>query len=156
MYKIYKNYMPKEEWNRILGLVPIVCIELVLRDENYFLLAKRNQEPEKNKFSITGGTILRGESINEAIRRQARRELGINVRNFKFRGVRQFYGKPSKDKSEYYAISLIYEIPSKRSIEIKLNEEHSEYKWFNKLDNTISKYSKEIIGIVKRKNGMEE
>ncbi len=48
--------------------------------EGRALLIKRGSEPLKDQWSIPGGTLELGESIQEGVRRELLEETGIDVR----------------------------------------------------------------------------
>lgn len=146
--KIHKEYMNKRQWKKILETSPIVCVELVFKNNGKYLFIKRKQKPDKGLYAIPGGTILRGETILEALKRKAQEEVGISIKEYKFRGIEMFYGNESEVGTDYYAVSLIYEIPT------KCYTDKAEDKWLKVPDNTVAKYSKKIISIVE--NGMEK
>ena len=67
---------PKREYPQ----APVVGVGGVVIHEGRALLIKRGSEPLKNQWSIPGGTLELGESIQEGVRRELREETGIEVR----------------------------------------------------------------------------
>jgi 8-oxo-dGTP diphosphatase len=59
---------------------PVVGVGGVVIHEGRALLIKRGSEPLKDQWSIPGGTLELGESIQEGVRRELREETGIEVR----------------------------------------------------------------------------
>jgi ADP-ribose pyrophosphatase YjhB (NUDIX family) len=72
-------WLPKEEYDRIFSLVPRLTVEVVIADARGVLLAERDLEPNIGAWHLPGGTVYWGEPVVEAVRRQAREELGIGV-----------------------------------------------------------------------------
>ncbi len=60
-------------------LMPIFCVDLVVYRGNTVLLCKRLNEPVKGKWYFPGGRLYKDETINTAVDRIARIELGITV-----------------------------------------------------------------------------
>jgi 8-oxo-dGTP diphosphatase len=67
---------PKREYPQ----APVVGVGGVVIHEGRALLIKRGSEPLKDQWSIPGGTLELGESIQEGVRRELREETGLDVR----------------------------------------------------------------------------
>jgi len=59
---------------------PIVSVGAVVIRDCSVLLVKRDQEPSKGLWSIPGGVIELGESLEHAVQREVREETGIDVK----------------------------------------------------------------------------
>jgi hypothetical protein len=74
------GWLPKPEYDAIFSRVPRLCVEVVIVDrERGVLLSLRDIPPNVGAWHIPGGTVLFGESLATAVRRVARRELGVSV-----------------------------------------------------------------------------
>ncbi|MGF3522524.1 MAG: NUDIX hydrolase [Candidatus Bathyarchaeia archaeon] len=58
---------------------PIVGVGIVILKDGKLLLAKRGNEPAKGKWSIPGGVVELGESLEAAVAREAKEETGLEV-----------------------------------------------------------------------------
>lgn len=58
---------------------PIVGVGIVILQDGKLLLAKRGNEPAKGKWSIPGGVVELGESLEAAVVREAKEETGLDV-----------------------------------------------------------------------------
>ena len=58
---------------------PIVGVGAVVLDGGRVLLVKRAHEPLKGEWSVPGGTVDVGETLEEAIRREVREETCLEV-----------------------------------------------------------------------------
>jgi 8-oxo-dGTP diphosphatase len=58
---------------------PIVGVGAILIDGDRVLLIRRGQEPLKGEWSLPGGVVELGESLEEAIRREVEEETGLRV-----------------------------------------------------------------------------
>ena len=56
---------------------PIVGVAAVIFQENAVLLAKRNQEPAKGQWSLPGGVVELGETLEEALKREIFEEVSV-------------------------------------------------------------------------------
>jgi 8-oxo-dGTP diphosphatase len=58
---------------------PIVGVGAVIVDGNRVLLVRRGQEPMKGEWSIPGGALELGETLEAAVRREVVEETGLSV-----------------------------------------------------------------------------
>jgi len=59
---------------------PVVGVGGVVIEEGRALLIRRGSEPLKGQWSIPGGTLELGESLQEGVARELREETGLEVR----------------------------------------------------------------------------
>ena len=65
---------------------PAVAAGLIVEDADRVLLLRRSHEPRKGSFGFPGGFVDEGESLEEAIAREAREETGLEVEAVAFLG----------------------------------------------------------------------
>ena len=58
---------------------PIVAAAALIHDEGRLLLVKRKNEPSKGLWSAPGGVVELGERIEDAVKREAREETGMEI-----------------------------------------------------------------------------
>ena len=90
---------------------PIPTIDIILSEHsniNKVLLIKRNKEPFKDYFSLPGGFVNEGETVEEAVRREAEEELLVKVEPIDILGV---YSDPNRDpRGHIMSITFIVKI----------------------------------------------
>lgn len=59
---------------------PIVGVGAVVVDQGRVLLVQRGREPSKGKWSLPGGMLELGESLEEGVRREVAEETGLEVK----------------------------------------------------------------------------
>ncbi len=59
---------------------PVVGVGGVIIDKGRALLIRRGSEPLRGEWSIPGGTLELGESLQEGVARELREETGLDVR----------------------------------------------------------------------------
>jgi 8-oxo-dGTP diphosphatase len=59
---------------------PVIGVGGVIVDRGRTVLIRRGTEPLRGEWSIPGGTIEIGETLEEAVRRELREETGLEVR----------------------------------------------------------------------------
>lgn len=71
--------IPPEKYRIIARNVPIVSVDLLVHHNGGLVLGKRLNEPAKGEWFVPGGTVLKGETLVDAVHRVAKAELGSDV-----------------------------------------------------------------------------
>ena len=130
--------LPLDVYKEIYLKVPRLAVELLIKNQNGVLWVKRNIPPGQGLWYIPGGTVLLDESIEDALKRIGREELGVEVEIIGFIKVLDWY--KSKDVTGH-PISLVHEVRIVNG-EIKLDNQSSEYRYFEGLpENSMDAYS---------------
>jgi mutator protein MutT len=58
---------------------PIVGVGAIVLDGDRVLLVKRAHEPLKGEWSVPGGAVEVGETLEDAVRREVREETGLDI-----------------------------------------------------------------------------
>lgn len=134
--------IPSKLYKRIVESVPIVCVDVILRYKDKYLLVFRNNEPLKDKWWLVGGRALKGERTIDTAKRKVREETGLTATKFKMRGVyedsypRSAWGVPTS------SVSIVYEAQVK-VFKPKLDKTSSSISAMKKLpDRFIKHYEK--------------
>lgn len=130
-----KNHpFTKEEFESIYSKVPRLTIEIVLESERGILLSKRSIEPCKGQWHLPGGTVFFGESLKDAVKRVASRELNIEVCAVTQIGVIEY---PSHYLNGMDApVGIVFMVNDYSGIP-KENPEASKLGWFTTLPENI-------------------
>lgn len=75
-----------QEFQEIYSKVPRLCVELIVQHQGGMILTKRSIPPYEGMWHIPGGTVLFGETVDQAVDRVADDELGIKVEIKRFVG----------------------------------------------------------------------
>jgi 8-oxo-dGTP diphosphatase len=78
--KPLQGRFPKLASSREYPERPVVGVGGVIIDNGRALLIRRGSEPLRGEWSIPGGTLELGESLEEGVRRELREETGLAVR----------------------------------------------------------------------------
>jgi len=97
-------------------------------DESYLVL-KRSLKKDfaAGAWECVTGRVDQGEGFEDALRREVREELGIEVDLLFIIGTTHFHRGVERPENEL--LGVVYCCSSPRSEEIRLSHEHSEYQW---------------------------
>lgn len=131
--------LSQEDFESIYSRVPRLCVEVIYyTPEKGVLLTRRAIEPWKGLWHTPGGTVFYKETLEDAIKRIAKKELGIDIIVDKFLGAIEF------NNGSTHAVSVAILVKS-MSETINLNEEASEYAFFKTLPENIIQDEKEFL-----------
>ncbi len=124
-----------QEFGEIVRAVPLVSIDLIVRDEHgHVLVGCRQNEPAKDTFFVPGGRIRKDETIAAAFQRIMTNELGVSsdINEARFVGVfEHFYPTNFREDHGYgtHYVVLAYELTLARALAIKPDNQHSVMQW---------------------------
>ncbi len=127
---------------------PVLTTDGILLEKGGVLLTKRKKPPYSGFWTLPGGHVDYGETVEKAIKREMKEELDVPVKIKKLFGV---YSNPRRDP-RYHTASVIY-LVEKIKGEIRLNEEASEFKYFSlkNLPKKIGFDHRKILNDLKKK-----
>ncbi|MFH2021036.1 MAG: NUDIX hydrolase [archaeon] len=96
---------------------------LIKCSEKYLFVLRSEEEDYPNTWCLPGGKIEDGEADHDTIIREVKEETGINANQVKLKDI--FYVRyPDVD-----FIYHVFECDLEEMPEVKLNNEHSDFKW---------------------------
>lgn len=127
-------------YKRIKEVMPIFCVDVaVINDSGKVLLLKRTNDPAKGEDWVAGGRVLKGEPMVKAARRKLLQETGIVCDNIAFAGVIDAL-------FEEVHMPVVVFVAKYGMGAVKLDSQHSSYKWVDIKDITINKgYHKYLV-----------
>jgi len=149
---LYPNLIDNDLYSKILYNVPIVTVDIIIYDKSgtNILLFKRKNEPIKDVYYTIGGRIMKNESLNNASQRKLKEEIGVTNVNLTYCGViEEIFPNSMYDKISSHCINFLYKyvLDDYNNVEIKLDCQHSEYKWFSIQDKELHPYITKKIDI---------
>ncbi len=74
--------LPLPQFKKIVQDTVLIALDLiVINSKNEVLLGKRKNSPAKGYLFVPGGRVLRGESLEQALSRISKSEIGVELRN---------------------------------------------------------------------------
>ena len=106
------NIIPEKEYRKIVGLVPLVCVDVVLAYRGKYILVKRATEPLKGLWWVVGGRLRKGETTRLAAKRKVWEEVGLHAKHLRLLGVYEesyptsAWGVPTSSVSVVYSAEV--------------------------------------------------
>jgi ADP-ribose pyrophosphatase YjhB (NUDIX family) len=132
--------LPEKLFNKIYSLVPRLALDIIIKNKDGIVLAKRDIPKCKGMWHIPGGTLMLGESIDKNVKRIAKYETGLNVEIFRLIGVKEY----TKKSSFFKTISIVY-LTNPISGNLKGNNDGKNVKFFKKIPKNFIKEQKDIF-----------
>lgn len=130
--------------------MPIPCVDIVIKQNGKILMGKRTNKPVKGFWWFPGGRINKGETLEEAAIRKIKQEIGIDVKKVKQLGVEETIFKNDGPFGwTTHTINIVFLVEFKKDEKIILDEQHSEFKWFLKIEKDFHSYLKKFIKLAK-------
>jgi GDP-mannose mannosyl hydrolase len=133
-----KDEIPQKLYDHITRLVPIASVEAMIVENKCFLFLRRNNKPAKGEWWFPGGRIRRGESLEQTLRREIKEETGLELSFYKLINVY------SRVFPERHDIAIAYLCECEKG-NVKVNGEHSEYRYFKTAPEGLHPYMLEVI-----------
>ncbi len=82
-----------KHFKEIYSRVSRMCVDVIVGTPRGIVLTLRDIEPWKGQWHIPGGTVMYTESVEHAVKRVAKEELGVNVVINKLGGYTEYLGE---------------------------------------------------------------
>ncbi len=115
---------------------PVVGIGAIILRKGKILLEKRANEPARGQWTIPGGVVEVGESLEHALRRETREETGLEVESSSLVDVVDQVHLDQKGKIEYHYVIIDYCVKAKGKP--KAASDAEEIRWVSLKD--VEKY----------------
>ena len=128
--------IPDHLYREIISVIPIVCVDIVIRNEaGKVLLVLRQNEPLKDQWWLVGGRMQSGESARQACIRKTFEETALKIDELQFLGFYEdVFDKNSLNVAKpYHTLSLVFETRVSTKQVIQLDAQHSDWAWFDAL-----------------------
>jgi 8-oxo-dGTP diphosphatase len=107
---------------------PIPTIDAIIHNEkNQILLIKRKNNPFMNHLSLPGGFINHGEKVEDALKREVKEEVSLDIEPLEILGV---YSDPSRDPRDHI-MSIAFICLTVDNLKGEAGDDASEIYWKN-------------------------
>jgi len=87
---------------------PILGVGALIFRDDCILLAERGKEPLKGYWSLPGGVVEVGETLDQAIRREVREETGLDVEVVEVLEIFERIMRDAEGRPEYHYVLIDY------------------------------------------------
>lgn len=137
-----------EEFKAIYSRVPRLCVDLVIQNKKGVLLTLRIKNGYEKQWHLPGGTVYYRELVEDAVKRVAEEELGIEVSIEKFHGYLEYLSE-KKERGFGYTITLVF-ICTPKNIEFNLDDQVEKIDFFAiPPENTIQEQKELLTNLFK-------
>lgn len=135
------SFVPDDVYSQALDALVVCCADAAVMCEGKWLIAKRAWEPQPDWWVI-GGRMRKGERIEQALRRNLRRELKLDIPEERLLGVIGYYNliwdkraqKPAENGCHMFSITSIAELTPAEKEQLILNEEYVDFRWVDPVE----------------------
>ena len=82
--------LKKKIFLTIIDKTPLCSIDILIKINHKYLFGLRVNKPARNFYFVPGGRILKNEKYNTTIKRVLKRELGLRIKNLKYKIIGVF------------------------------------------------------------------
>lgn len=108
---------------------PLVGVGAVIVEDNHVLLIRRGQAPLLGEWSLPGGVLECGETLRQAVIREAREETGLTVETGEMLGVYERIIRSEDGRVRYHYV-LIDFLCRPASGDLKAASDAADVRWF--------------------------
>jgi 8-oxo-dGTP diphosphatase len=126
---------------------PYLAVSAAIFRDGRVLIVRRRRPPAHGLYTLPGGVVELGETLEEAVIREVREETGLKIAPLELVGFRQAIARDAEGRVERHFVILPF---AARWIqgEISLNEELAEAHWLTPTDLTGLKTTEGLGQIV--------
>jgi colanic acid biosynthesis protein WcaH len=134
----------QEQYNTILHLIPIACVDICIMNNSGVLLVKRNTEPAKGQWWVPGGRVYKGEMLKECALRKAKEEVGLECMVGPIVHTDETVFETGPFNIPVHSINVAFLLVPK-TIDVKLDKYSLDYKWVNSIDSDFHPYVQKCL-----------
>lgn len=103
-------FLSDSDYNFIYNQTPRLCVDLVVRVEGGIVLSLRDIEPYKGLWHMPGGKVGFKETLLEAAKRIAKKELGVEVEVVRTLGACEILNDDLSESQPRHSVSIVLEV----------------------------------------------
>jgi len=144
---ISNDFIGEELYKKIVEVMPIPTVDVLVFNSDFSktLLFCRNNEPLKNSHYSLGGRLNMGESFLDCAKRKLKEEINFVVNLDKLIQVGTISEYFVEGNKKFHFVNIYFSMVLNENNKLKLDNQHSGFKWFDIKEVGIHPYLKEKI-----------
>lgn len=126
--------------------MPILCVDIIVVWRKKFLLLKRKNKPAQGLWWFPGGRVNKLETLEDAVKRKSKEEMGIDVKIDKSLGTETTIYPDGPFDDRTHTVNVVFLVrPLLKNHSVKLDDQSEDYQWFEKVDRKWHPYIKNVL-----------
>jgi colanic acid biosynthesis protein WcaH len=145
---VHDDLLPEDTYREFLATMPEACVDVVVEHGGGVLVARRNNEPAKGEWFWPGSRLFKGEPLEDAARRVAREELGLEVEVVEQLGANAHVWDTSEQSDDVarHTVLVVYRVrPTAEDPEPTLDDQHSAVRWLEGTEDGLHEYVRRYL-----------
>jgi len=138
--EVHDEHVPAEVYAEFVARMPQVCVEVVVETDDGVLLTKRTSEPARGEWFWPGSRLYKGEALDDAARRIAREELGLDVGVVERFGVYAHCWETSAEGPSRHTVNVVFRVRPRGSADVTLDDQHSDYRYVDAVEQDLHEH----------------
>ena len=130
------TFLPDSIYAEALDALVICCADAAILHQGLWLIARRSSEPHPDWWVI-GGRMRKAELIEQALRRNLRRELHLDIAEDRLLTIIGYYNliwdkraqEPTTNGAHLFSITTAVQLTDEEKVRLQLNEEYTDAQW---------------------------
>lgn len=139
------EHIPDELYKEILKVIPFVCVDIVIKNGDTFLLAKRLNKPAQGQWFFPGGRVIKNEELEAAAHRKLKQETGLSGVIEKVLGVDSTMFSDGPYGDSIHSVNVVFLVTPTDPDTIILNNQNGAYQWYTHIDDSWHPYVKKFL-----------
>ncbi len=112
---------------------PFLAVSAAIFRDDKILLVRRDRAPAQGLFSLPGGVVELGETLQQAVEREVAEETGLRIEPIALAGFREVVDRDADDRVQRHFVILCFAARWRQG-EVILNEELSDSRWVDQAE----------------------
>jgi colanic acid biosynthesis protein WcaH len=126
-------YIPDADYDKILEMIPILCVDVVIVNQAKCLLLKRKNHPAKGQWWFPGGRMLKSETIEQAVNRKTAEEVNLQGQYLGILSIEETqFPEAGSMLCDIHTVNICCKMYVNSVLSLKVNDEHDGYKWVDR------------------------
>ena len=123
-------FIPKGDYEKILEVLPILCVDCVISHNGKCLLLRRINEPAKGQYWFPGGRVNKNEKIKDASLRKAREEVSLECRFKKIISIEEtMFARQGDMLTDIHTVNVCCHLSALEVDNFELDDTHDGFVW---------------------------